>query len=501
MRLSELLLPNEYTSSFSPEDINIHKISCQFNDTDADTLFVCLKGSKVDTHLLIDSICARGVAAIVAEMGTTLPNDCNTPIFYVASTRASLAQLWDRFVGEPTKALKLIGITGTNGKTSTAYLLDAILRENGYHTALIGTLGTYIDGTQVRLMEDPRVYTMTTPDPDILYPFLAQAKASGVTHVVMEVSSHALYYQKVAHIRFEDAVFTNLTPEHLDLHHTMEEYAETKKKLFLQTNHATINCDDACGSAIAASLSVPHIKCGILWEQEASATQLQADENDDHSYFYRYGAIRQLVKLRIAGRYQVYNSILALSSAISLGVGAGTACRALVKVANIPGRLQQVSTSDDDIRVYIDFAHTENALSSLLSGLKKSTQNRLVIVFGCGGERDVSKRPMMGRCAMQMADYSIITSDNCRSEDVTAIIKDILSGHTDAEKRRVIPDREAAIRYAILTAEKGDTIVLAGKGHEKYEIKHDGMHHFDETAIATSALRERRAKRRKVSML
>ncbi len=492
MHLSELLLSEEYTTASDVENLEITHISYRINELQAGDLFFCIKGSRLDTHTLLPTLFSRGVGAIVVEEEVA-PHADSIPILRVASTRASLALAWSRYAGNPASTLSMVGVTGTNGKTSTAYLLDAVLRANGYRTAMIGTLGTFINGVKEAASEDARTLTMTTPDPDILYPFLARAKEAGVTHVIMEVSSHALALEKVTPIHFADALFTNLSPEHLDFHHDMDAYAETKKKLFRMTKHATINCDDACGAAISSAISIPQTRCGILWEADAVASLLTADEQDKYTYFYRYGDIRQLVKLSIAGNYQVYNSLLALSSAIYLGVPCGDACRALSQISYIPGRLQDVSTEEDDIRVCIDFAHTEKALRSLLTGLKRVTKGKLTVLFGCGGERDTLKRPLMGACAMQCADFSIITSDNCRGEDVTAIIKDILAGHTDATTRRVIPDRANAIRYAILSAERHDTVVLAGKGHEAYEIKRDGVHPFNETAIARSALEERRS--------
>ncbi len=492
MLLSNLIYPNEYTSATPVSDLMVEHISYHLNDIHPRTLFVCIKGSRMDTHSLISSLPRENVIAIVANEDAVLA-DTDIPILRVPSTRRTLAYLWDRFVGEPTKELTFIGITGTNGKTSTAYLLESILRACGYSTACIGTLGRSVNGIYETTVDDTRTQTMTTPDPDLLYPFLATAKQAGATHIVMEVSSHALAYEKVAPIQFADAIFTNLTPEHLDFHHTMDEYAEVKKRLFQQTDHATLNYDDACGTAIAATASYPVTRCGILWEGDAAVSQLIEDEDGCYTYFYRNGNIKQLVHLSIPGEYQVYNSALALSSAIQMGISAGDACRALTGVTYIPGRLHKVSSHADDIRVYIDFAHTEAALRSLLNTLRKSCTGRLVLLFGCGGERDTLKRPLMGRCAMELADYTIITSDNSRKEDTSSIIKDILAGHTDTTRRRVIPDREAAIRYTIMNAHKSDTIVLCGKGHEKYEIKKDGIHPFDEAAIANDALCKRRA--------
>ncbi len=494
MKLSELIYPNEYDSLIPPDDIEIPSVEYRFNHVQDGCLFICLRGTHLDTHTMLGTLKAKP-AVIIAEKVYRNKISSDVPILYVESSRRALSYIWNRFCGAPTEGLIFTGITGTNGKTSTAHILDHICRENHVNTALIGTTGCYIKGERQSFSDES---TMTTPDPEVLYPFLLQAKKCGVTHVIMEVSSHALYYEKVAPITFDIGIFTNLSPEHLDFHATMEEYADTKKKLFRMCKQAIVNYDDPLGAAIAATSETACTTCGILWDADANASQIDHIGNNTYSYFYKYNDIRQLVKLQIQGNYQVYNSLLAQTAAYHLGIPMGRAVHALSHLRCIPGRLEEISTREDDVRVLIDFAHTEAALQSLLTELRLTTQNNLILLFGCGGDRDTSKRPLMGACAMQYADHTIITSDNSRSEDTVSIIKDILRGHTDKTKRTIISDRARAIRHAILQAERGDTIVLAGKGHEKYEIRQDGKHSFDEAGIAREALRHRRDNYNKV---
>ncbi len=491
MKLSSLLFFGEYTSSIDTEKIEITEIVFDIQNASPGCLFVCLKGERHNTHLFIPKLLALGVAAILAEENCPFEIAKEAPVFYVKSTRRALAFAWSRFCFAPADQMTMIGITGTNGKTSTAYMLDRALRACGCSTAMIGTLGIYLKGEKIALENTENRKAMTTPDPDILFPFLKKAYESGVTHVIMEVSSHALAQEKVAPIRFQEAIFTNLSAEHLDYHHTLEEYAKTKQTLFLQTDHATINIDDSCGAAFAVSLSCPRATCGILWNAEANASQITETEKGEYSFFYQYKAIKQIVSLSLCGKFQIYNALLSITSAISLGMPAGAVCSAIQQISFIPGRMQLISDKEDDIRVYIDFAHTEKALAEALLSLRSTTKNNLIVLFGCGGERDASKRAPMGYCAMKHADYSIITSDNSRGEDISAIIGDILQGHTDATTRRVIIDREKAIQTAILNASDGDTVLLAGKGHENYEIKHGKMTDFSEEKIAKHALKQR----------
>ena len=493
MKLKDLFFAEEYTPvSCSPDvcETEISAIVCDSLRVIPGCLFVCIKGTKTNSHSLLPHVFACGAALAVIDEDEVdgLPQGC--PCIAVPSTRQALAFAWSRFCGSPQESLIMIGVTGTNGKTSTATMLAACLRAAGYKTALIGTTGTYID-VEKQEEHDVRQTTMTTPDPDLLYPFLTEAKRRGVTHVVMEVSSHALALGKVAPIRFTEAIFTNLSPEHLDFHRDMSAYGKAKELLFQGAAHATVNCDDTYGAALASRLCCPVTTCGCIWEGDARVTDVQGTP-EGISYFLRYKDIRTIVHMQIPGAFTVYNSVLAAISAISLGVKPTVAFGALEHIKTVPGRMEFVGSSWDNVRVYIDYAHTEKALESLLLCAKRMGGGKIILVFGCGGDRDKSKRAPMGRAAARGADYTIITSDNSRGEDSAAIIKDILEGHTEKEKRRVIVDREKAIRHAVIMAAPGDLVLLTGKGHERYEIKKDGITPFDERKIALDALSARK---------
>ena len=499
MQLQKLLegVPCKYTANISK--IDVKKIVHIFADIAPGALFVCLKGIQNDSHALLPMLANAGVAAVVVEEGAypALPDD--VPCIIVADTRYALAQLWSNFCGTPQASLRMVGITGTNGKTSTAYMLYRILRSAGRRVALLSTINAYLDGDIYHPVQDTgdRLTTMTTPDPDLLYPFLQKARERGIETVIMEVSSHALALQKVTPIHYKVAIFTNLASEHLDFHKTMEIYGAEKEKLFSLTSKAVINIGDSFGAALAERVPCTVTSCTTKGSADACACPVDcAPENYSlrNSFLYTIGDVRYLVKLRLPGRFAVENALLSLTAAIELGVSPCTAFRAIEEISAIPGRFELISGEEDDIRVFIDYAHTETALQALLMSARTLTPppRKLLLVFGCGGNRDREKRAPMGKAALELADYTIITSDNSRFEEPTAIIKEILVGHTEPKCRRVIVERKRAIETAIQMAEAGDVILLAGKGHEKYEVIKGDIRPFDEHAIAVEALAKRR---------
>lgn len=501
MKLSELLSPGEYsplTACPLPEEVAVGEIVSDTRSLTPGCLFVCLAGTRFDTHQCLSEVAAAGAAVALVEENAEYEIPAGLICLEVASTRKALALVWSRFCGEPQKKMRMIGVTGTNGKTSVATMLDTVLRAAGCRTALLGTIGCVIDGEPYSGESEnaaKRLTTMTTPDPDILYPLLKSAAERGVTHVIMEVSSHALALGKVSPILFDEAVFTNLSPEHLDFHHDMESYGQAKEILFDQCRHATLNCDDAFGASLAGKLLCPHDDCGCVWVGNVTVSCVEDLAAEGVRYFYRNGRITHLLHMRFPGMFTVYNSMLAATAAISLGIPPTVAFTALENMKSIPGRMECISDTEDDIRVYIDFAHTETALRNLLKTARRllSGTGRLVLVFGCGGDRDKTKRAPMGKCAAELADFTIVTSDNSRTEETQSIIDDILLGHTKAGARVVIPDRQRAIEYAIANAGIGDVILLAGKGHEQYEIKGERILPFDERKIALEALNTRKA--------
>lgn len=496
MHLTALLSDTTYESSHDISQIEIANIAHIYADITPNTLFVCLRGMHRDSHALLPTLKAAGAVCAVVERGayTALPTDL--PCITVSDARHALAKLWSRFCGAPEDALQIIGITGTNGKTSTATLLYRIFRATGRRVGLISTAATLLDGEVYVPPRDTggRMATMTTPDPDLLYPYLQEAQRRGIETVIMEVSSHALALEKVAPIRFSEAIFTSFGTDHLDFHKTLAAYGAEKEKLFHMCEHATVCIDDSFGAALAHRIPCPTTTCGSTQAAEACARAVEEPCNIPNPFLYTYRDIRYLVHFRLAGDFFRTNALLAITSAIHLGLSPCAVFRAIEAVTSISGRMETVSGENDDVRVIIDYAHTESALRSLLAAARTllPPSKRVLLVFGCGGDRDRAKRPAMGRAAMEMADYTFITSDNPRYEEPAAIIKDILNGHTDPSRRRVIPARKRAIETAIQTAEAGDLVLLVGKGHERYEIVKGEVRPFDERAIAVEALAERR---------
>ncbi len=498
MKLSELLYPGEYRSACDAEKITVQGLACHTDRMQEGFLFICLRGAHFDSLTLIEKIAASGACAVITERGTLPREDSAVPIFEVKNARAALATVYSRFYKNPADAMTVIGITGTNGKSSTAAILYGILRRAGKHTALIGTVECLIDGRRYSLPEEEggnRLRTMTTPDPDILYPMLAKMKEEGIEYVVMEVSSHALALSKVSPIRFRLALFTNLSPEHLDFHDTIESYLAAKSILFRQADIGIFNCDDARAEELIAASTCRAVRTGVVWQGDARASDIVLRGARGVSYTYLSEKARMRVQVPLPGEFTVYNSLLALQAAVELGIRPAEITAALSDLPPVRGRLERLPLPDwADFSVFIDYAHTEEALRALLTSVRRFRQSgqRIVLLFGCGGDRDKGKRAAMGRVAEELSDFLIITSDNSRSEDPAAIIREIQSGTSQKEKQTVIKSRRSAIEYAILNARPKDILLLCGKGHETYEIDRRGVHYFDEREIVRAALEKRK---------
>ncbi len=498
MKLSQLLYEGEYTSTVRAEEIEITGIASDTRAIRPGCLFICLRGSRVDSHTLLSLLEERSAAAAIVERGAPIPESIRIPLFSVSSTRAALAMVHSRYHGSPEKALTMVGVTGTNGKTSTATVLYSILRAAGYKVGLIGTAECRYEDRIYTLPEGDeggRLRTMTTPDPDILYPMLRTMADAGVTHVVMEVSSHSLALEKISPIRYRIGIFTNLSPEHMDFHNSMESYAAAKAKLFSQCDTGIFNCDDPHAEDIIASATCTVRRAGVVWQGEYRATDIELRGSRGITYSYTAPGIRLRIRTPLPGSFSVYNTLLALTAAIELGVSPLSAAEALLTQTAVPGRLERLPlTPGTEFSIFIDYAHTELALRSLLLSVRsfRRAGERIVLLFGCGGDRDKGKRAPMGRIAEELADEIILTSDNCRTEDPKAIIRDILSGMQSPEKARVIVSRRRAIEEAICTAKAGDILLLCGKGHETYEITASGIRPFDERKIVAATLEKRK---------
>ncbi|MBR6728291.1 MAG: UDP-N-acetylmuramoyl-L-alanyl-D-glutamate--2,6-diaminopimelate ligase [Clostridia bacterium] len=487
MRLKDLLQGAGYALPPDMSDREITGVTANSELVRKGTVFVALRGFRVDGFDYLERAFAKGAALAICERRAE-----GFPHLVVENARGALARLLNVWYEYPTKNMRLIGITGTNGKTSTAAMLYAILRRAGHRCGLIGTVCCELEGRELRFSNDDRLSNMTTPDPAQLYALLAQMRDGGATHVVMEVTSHALALSKVEPLVFERAVFTNLSPDHLDLHGDMESYFAEKRKLFAQTRGAVVSCLSPYGRRLADGLMLP------LRRLEASDIgQVKRRGAEGSDFELMDGACAKMaISIPVAGDFSIENAALAALTARSLGVEADTVTAALRDFQGVRGRMERVR-EDSDIAVFLDYAHTPDALERLLRTVRgfRTPRQQILLLFGCGGDRDRSKRAEMGRIASRLADTVILTSDNSRSERPEDIINDILKGIDKERPYLVVPDRRKAIAAAVDMAQSGDILLLAGKGHEDYEICGEQRLPFCEREIVRDCLKRRRKKR------
>ncbi len=459
-------------------DRKITGISCDSRQVRQGHAFFCIAGAKLDGHDYAKEALEAGAIVVVVERDLGLQQQ-----IVVADTHAAYAATCARWFGNPADELKLIGVTGTNGKTSVTYLLKAILEAAGEKVGLVGTIQNMI-GDEVIAAHN------TTPNAYELHSLFSLMKKSGCTYCIMEVSSHALDQKRVGGLTFDRAIFTNLTQDHLDYHGTMENYMLAKRKLFEMCRKAVVNADDAWAEQLLAGLP-----CEVLTYSTSSDNTTYTAKNivlrpDGISYeLVGFGTIGR-IRLKTAGRFSVYNSMAAAVTALSLGIEMGVIAGALASLPGVKGRAEVVPC-DRGFTIIIDYAHTPDGLQNILSTFQDCQKNRLVVLFGCGGDRDKGKRPLMGNIAARYADYVIVTSDNPRSEDPSKIIADILKGMEGTKTPyTVVENRIEAIHYAVKHAQPGDILVLAGKGHETYQVLKEGTIHLDEREIVAEALKE-----------
>ena len=479
MRLFELLTLAGYTYPSAFLNVEVLGISSDSRTLRQGEIFVAVRGLHSDGNDFCDVAKHKGAVLIVSEQevegGLRVPN-----------ARAALARLWSAWYRHPGKEMTLIGVTGTNGKTSTSTMLFDLLCRCQYRCGLIGTVECRLGESALKLVGQDPLANMTTPEPQELYAMLAAMRDGGATHVVMEVSSHALVLERTAPLRFKRAIFTNLTPEHLDFHGDMAAYYQAKRRLFAQADGAVVSCLGAYGKRLADELEMP------LWRLDESILQDVALCGREGVRFTLCG---EKVFLPVPGSFSVENGALALLTAVTLGVDPATARCALADFSGVRGRMERIGDGRSAPTILIDYAHTPDALEKLLRTVRGCSDpgDRITVLFGCGGDRDPSKRREMGRIASALADHVILTSDNCRSERAEDILRDILRGVDKEKSYKVIPDRAEAIRYAVQTARVGEVLILAGKGHEDYEIRGDQRLYFSEKEIALAALKEREA--------
>ena len=482
MKLRELLADITVLKATADMELEISHVAYDSRKVEAGGMFVAISGFATDGNRFIPMALEKGAAVIV----TAKEPEGDVPYVLVESDRLALAYLGRNFYGDPAASMQMIGVTGTNGKTSSTLLLKHVLEE--VKDARVGLMGT-----MENIIGDEHIPAdRTTPESFELQALLGRMRDAGCTHVIMEVSSHAIALDRVAGITYDVASFTNLTEDHLDFHKTMEAYCDTKAILFSRCRKAVGNLDDEwydrlCGGAVCPVLTVSVKGKADLYAENAELL------SDGVAFTAVHGEDRVEVKLPIPGKFTVYNALNVLGMAMQLDISLADAAKALRTASGVKGRVEVVPTPGKDYTILIDYAHTPDGLENVLSSGKGFCKGRLIAVFGCGGDRDPIKRPIMGKIGTDIADFSIITSDNPRTEEPGKIIEDIVKGIEPGKNNyEIIENRPAAIRHAMDIAEKNDIIILAGKGHETYQEINGVKHHLDEREVVAAYLEEMR---------
>ncbi|MGO4549104.1 UDP-N-acetylmuramoyl-L-alanyl-D-glutamate--2,6-diaminopimelate ligase [Paenibacillus sp. 2TAB23] len=457
----------------------------------AGQLFICLRGHTVDGHVFAPQAAEAGAAALIVERELNLA----IPQLVVRDCRLAMAIIANHFYGYPSNELKLIGVTGTNGKTTTTYLIEQILNDQNHATGVIGTIERRFAGQSYAM-------TSTTPQTLQLQRYLAEMRDAGIGYCAIEVSSHALEQGRVKGCRFRSAVFTNLSQDHLDYHETMDRYAAVKGLFFSrlgnmyasaesERTYAVLNADDALASEYAELTAAEVVTYGIDKAADVRATNIKITAQGTTFDVQTFRGEAE-VTLQMAGKFNVYNSLAAISAVLIEGIELSAITSSLSAIPGVPGRVEAVNAGQA-FAVIVDYAHTPDGLENVLRAIEQFAEKRIICVFGCGGDRDKTKRPLMGEIAAKYADYAIITSDNPRTEKPELILKDIEAGlirtRVDPSTYVLIQDRRAAIQKAVEMASQGDVVLIAGKGHETYQDINDVKHPFDDRIVAKEAIR------------
>ncbi len=482
MKLKDLLAGICILQTNADMEQNITRVCYDSRKAEPGCLFVAISGFASDGNRFIPMALEKGAAVVV----TAKKPETKLPYVLVESDRLALALIACNYFDHPARSMTMIGITGTNGKTSATLLLKQVLEKTCH--AKVGLIGTMENRIGNLVLPTER----TTPESFELQSLFAQMRDAGCTYVVMEVSSHAICLERIGGVHFDVAAFTNLTEDHLDFHKTMENYCDAKAQLFARCGKAVANRDDAWFSRVTAQAH-----CDLLTTGVKECADLVAKELVLHSDGISFTACcrgqKAAVALPIPGKFTVYNALTVLGIASQLGISLSDSAAALKEAKGIQGRVEVVPTPGTGFTVLIDYAHTPDGLENVLSAVRDFCKGRVIAVFGCGGDRDPMKRPIMGKIGTDLADFAVITSDNPRNENPMAIISDILQGvEAPEEKYTVIENRRKAIRYAMDKAEKNDIIILAGKGHETYQEICGVKHHLDEREEVAAHLEEMR---------
>jgi UDP-N-acetylmuramyl-tripeptide synthetase len=484
MRLKQLIRAlNIHQRDPKFADLEIRGITCDSKKVSRGFIFVAIKGTHADGHKFIPEALERGAKAVIIQYPvSSLQSPEKACFLEVDDTRRALAKLAVEFYGAPSPRIKVIGITGTNGKTTVSYLIEAILKEANFQPAVIGTIN-------YRFKDKIFPSKNTTPGPVELQALLADMLKEGIGYAVIEVSSHALQQDRTEGIDFCSAIFTNLSQDHLDYHGTMENYFQAKARLFKNIAPGAfiiINNDDKFAGRIKELVSAQVITYGIKNSADVMAEEIKF--NLEHTDFLLVTSKERLIlRSKLIGCHNIYNILAAVSWAVKEGIGCSIIKSAIEGFHCVPGRLQKIDFKGD-FKVFVDYAHTEDALGNVITALRNLASKGIIVVFGCGGERDKTKRPKMGALVTELADFAIITNDNPRSEDPQGIIEDIKKGIKE-ENFCVVPERREAIKKALNMARTGDIVLIAGKGHEAYQILKDRTVDFDDCQVVKECLR------------
>ncbi len=488
-QLVDLLHGSKMCLVTGPTRRAVHQVTADSRQVVPDTLFVALRGVQVDGHQFLGEALDKGATVLVVE---DWPNaldarvqQAGCTVIRVPHSRQAFAHFASAYYDHPARHLRLVGITGTNGKTTTTYIVESILHAAGKAVGVLGTVN-YRIGTQ----ELPAAHT--TPDALELHRLLAQMVAAHLDYAVMEVSSHALDQDRVWGCRFDAAVFTNLSRDHYDYHGTAEAYFAAKARLFQEVSAVwhVLNFDDPSGQRLVQMSRARLLTYGLQGEATLKPTEVYHGLSGIRFNLSTTKGQMEIIS-PLVGRHNVYNLLAGIAVAIALDIDAKAIVQGIAQLRRVPGRLERVDCGQD-FGVFVDYAHTPDALEQVLQLVRAETSGRLITVFGCGGDRDPGKRPLMGAVATRLSDYTVLTSDNPRTEDPQRILAQIITGLDHTKEYIALPDRQEAIEHAIAIAQPWDTIVIAGKGHEDYQILGQTRRHFDDCEVARAALAQRR---------
>lgn len=486
MKLRELIQDMPYLLDTRGDmDTEIATITSRSREKVDRGLFFCIPGARFDAHDFAPEAVASGCVALVVERYL---DELPVPQVRVSSGRGAVARMAAAFYGHPSSGMKLVGITGTKGKTTTTYLLKAICEHAGYKCGLVGTTGNMIGDRRI-------ASSLTTPDPIELQRCLRMMADEGVQIVIMEVSAHAIDQLRLDGMTFEVGCYTNLSQDHLDYFHTMENYLEAKRAFFTRgmVRNAAINADEETSARIMEGMTIPHITYGIAQRVDLFARDIEITENGVTFLTRLQGLSAIAINLKLTGMFNVYNALAAASCAMILGIPEQDIELGLEGVQGVPGRIEMLPTGTP-YKVILDYSHVPEALKNILMTVREFARGRVIALFGCGGDRDQGKRPIMGEIGGELADFCILTSDNPRSEDPMKILAMIEEGIKPTGKPYiVIENRREAIRYALNMGRDGDIIVLAGKGHETYQEIMGVKRPFDEKVVVQELLEEMHA--------